>query len=161
MQRPKVFAIHDPPLTRHLRTPQSVIFMNPHKFVILSEVARVFCELRSRRTPKVSTLPIQLEPFLPLQLGRSCKGLPQTPHPCSPHVKRTQAPPQKPSRPLRLSSAPSASGLLSLFVLHLGLAPDSGPSYGVSKSNSVQSTTACGNESTNTTSSHSSIGEFT
>jgi len=41
-----------------------------HKSVILSGGARVVCELRSRRTPTVSSLPIQFEPFSRCGWGR-------------------------------------------------------------------------------------------
>ena len=38
---------------------------SPLEIVILSEVARAFCELRSRRTPKILTLPLRLILFRP------------------------------------------------------------------------------------------------
>ena len=41
------------------------LFSNHHRNVILSEVARAFCELRSRRTPKPHTSPMLFAPFPP------------------------------------------------------------------------------------------------
>ena len=53
-----------------------VLFSQHHRSVILSEVARALCELRSRRTPKSFTLPRRIAPFRPTLPWRwSCKSL--------------------------------------------------------------------------------------